>query len=164
MGESLMLDRLRSLVVAVSLAILIWLYARSRQIDGLGRPIPAGPSYPALRSLEEDRRHAEAQTMEMDVPIRFLCPADWPWRVRLRHSPDSCCLKLALRSPSASVTPVAYVDLTNGPLLLGCHRMPVQFFLPSGCVLEDAHPLMVDIELLARRSKDEEGKWTSEEP
>jgi hypothetical protein len=162
-----MLDRLRSLIVALSLAILIWLYARSRQIGGPNQALPSEPSVPVLRRVDgAGPRHSEMAVTELEVPIRFLFPTDWKWRAKLARGARSRTLKVIVRGPTTLPTPapVAYVDLTQGPLLMGYQQMPIHLLVAPGWVLECSDLGTIDIELLPSCPRRDETEWPCEDP
>jgi hypothetical protein len=67
-----------------------------------------------------------------NVPVRFLCPKDCPWRPRFEHE-QAGKVALKLIGPVTEQPPpvVAFVDLTTGNLTRGKNFLPVRLQLPK---------------------------------
>jgi hypothetical protein len=117
-----MFDRILSLVVAVGLALLVWLYARSCD---------------KVYELPE-------------VPIQFLCPADIPLRPSFM-SQNSGFVRLRVRGPARSEPPkvYAFIDLTQGHYSApGRYHEPIQIQLPKEFELAQETPRGVSFQLM----------------
>jgi hypothetical protein len=116
-----MFDRILSLAVALGLALLIWLYARS---------------FDKVYELPE-------------VPVHFLCPADFPLRPKFPHK-GAGRISLRVRGPSRIEPPkvYAFVDLIQGHCSApGSYHQPVQIQLPKDFELAQEPPRGVSFQL-----------------
>jgi hypothetical protein len=125
-ARNVVVDRLASLLVAVGLAVLAWLYVRSRDQEILDNPIRA------RRALYE----------LADVPVRFLCPPNFELRPQFVE-PEGEKVSVRVWAPTAAELPavVAYVDLTSrefGPGVYGSE--PLRLQLPGQCHLAEPAP------------------------
>jgi hypothetical protein len=109
------------------------------------RPIQATPARVTVRLPGQPRK----VYVLTDLPIRFLCPADFPLRPRF---PDERSARLTLRvqGPAQEEPPRAfvYVDLTQGRFLAGANHEPVQVQLPRDFQLAQDPPRVAAFELL----------------
>ena len=116
-----MFDRILSLIVAVGLALLVWMYARSGD-----------------------------KTYELsEVPVHFLCPADFPLRPNYIDERDSR-ISLRVRGPARNEPPkvYAFVDLIQGNCSTpGSYQQPVQIQLPKDFELVQQSPHGVSFQL-----------------
>jgi hypothetical protein len=91
---------------------------------------------------------------EIEVPIHFLCPANFPRRPRFRNERDGK-VKVRLLGPAAEEVPKvsAYLDLTTpGKFAVagvsGLYEEPLQVQLPTGFQLAQPVPRYVAFELV----------------
>lgn len=109
-----MFDRILSLAIAVGLALLVWLYARSGD---------------KVYDLPE-------------VPVHFLCPADFPLRPKFFDERDGR-ISLRVRGPAHNEPPkvYAFVDLIQGHCSMpGSYQQSVQIQLPKDFELVQQPP------------------------
>jgi len=117
-----MFDRMLSLLVALGLALLVWLYARS---------------FDKVYELPE-------------VPVHFLCPADFPLRPRFLDE-RAGRLSLRVRGPARSEPPkvYAFIDLIQGHCSTpGSYQQPVQIQLPKDFELAQEPPPSASFQLM----------------
>jgi hypothetical protein len=79
-----------------------------------------------------------------DVPVHFLCPADFP--LRPGFAPDqSAKVKLRIQGPAAEEPPPvrAYVDLTGATFNKGRNLQPIRLQLPKEFQPAEDNPIMV---------------------
>src|SRR5207302_797028 len=83
-----------------------------------------------------------------DVPIRFLCPANFALRPAF-YDERSSRVTLRLQGPAQEESPKAhlYVDLTIGRFDSGKQNEPLQIQLPGGFALVDEAPRVVTFDL-----------------
>jgi hypothetical protein len=94
-----------------------------------GRAIQCNPAMVTFRC----RIHPRQRTYEFDdVPVHFLCPANFPWRPRFATPADGK-ISVRLTGPASDETPLiqAYVDLTQGSFEGGRNREPLRLQLPK---------------------------------
>jgi hypothetical protein len=116
-----MFDRILSLIVALGLALLVWLYARS---------------FDKVYELPE-------------VPVHFLCPADFPLRPKF-FDESARRISLRVRGPARDEPPKAYafVDLIQGHCSApGRYHQPIQIQLPKDFELVQQPPRGVSFQL-----------------
>ena len=116
-----MFDRMLSLIVALGLALLIWLYARSCD---------------KIYELPE-------------VPVHFLCPADFPLRPQFLEE-NAGRISLRVRGPARDEPPkvYAFVDLIQGHCSApGSYHQPIQIQLPKDFELAQQAPHSVSFQL-----------------
>jgi hypothetical protein len=116
-----MFDRILSLVVALGLALLIWLYARS---------------FDKVYELPE-------------VPVHFLCPANFPLRPTFLAE-GAGRISLRVRGPARNEPPkvYAFVDLIQGHCSApGSYHQPIQIQLPKDFELAQEPPRGVSFQL-----------------
>jgi hypothetical protein len=116
-----MFDRMLSLVVALGLALLIWLYARS---------------FDKVYELPE-------------VPVHFLCPADFPLRPKF-FTEGAGRISLRVRGPARNEPPkvYAFVDLIQRHCSApGSYHQPIQIQLPKDFELAQGPPRGVSFQL-----------------
>jgi YbbR-like protein len=98
-----------------------------KEIDG--RPIQCTPASVAFRL----RLHPRQRTYDLnDVPVYFLCPANFPWRPKF-STPAAGKVTVRVIGPAADENPQvqAYVDLTQGKFDPGRNREPLRLQLPK---------------------------------
>ncbi len=84
-----------------------------------------------------------------DVPVHFLCPANFPFRPRFT-SDQSGLITLRVRGPNTEVKPVvsAYVNLTVRKFQSGLHaEEPIRIELPPGYELAQDPPRLSSFQL-----------------
>jgi hypothetical protein len=116
-----MFDRMLSLVIAVVLALLVWLYGRS---------------FDKVYELPE-------------VPVHFLCPADFPFQPKFVEE-GAGRISLRVRGPVRDEPPkvYAFVDLIQGHCSTpGRYNQPVQIQLPKDFELVQNPPRGVSFQL-----------------
>ncbi|HTU89535.1 MAG TPA: hypothetical protein VMF69_05505 [Gemmataceae bacterium] len=116
-----MFDRMLSLVVAVGLALLVWLYTRSCD---------------KVYELTE-------------VPVHFLCPANFSLRPKFYDKHDGR-ISLRVRGPERNEPPkvYAFVDLIRGHNSTpGRYHEPIQLQLPKNYELVQEPPAGVSFQL-----------------
>jgi hypothetical protein len=152
-----MLDRLRCLLVAICLATLLWLFAMSRTSTRLD-PLNSERTEPAASWT------ATTEPREVEVPLRFLCPADFPQQPRLCGT-GAPTVKVRVRGPVCVNPPrvLAYIDLTRGLRSAGVQRQAVCLQLPQGYQLDQELPT-VTFELLPVEPAASFARWSNPEP
>ncbi len=116
-----MFDRILSLIVALGLALLVWLYSRS---------------FDKVYDLPE-------------VPVHFLCPADFPLRPQFVNEGGKR-ISLRVRGPARDEPPkvYAFVDLVQGHCSApGRYHQPIQIQLPKDFELVQQPPRGVSFQL-----------------
>ena len=116
-----MFDRILSLIVAVVLALLVWLYTRS---------------FDKVYELPE-------------VPVHFLCPTNFPMQPKFLDEAASR-ISLRVRGPARDEPPkvYAFVDLIQGHCSApGGYHQPIQIQLPKDFELVQQPPSGVSFHL-----------------
>jgi hypothetical protein len=146
-------------------------------------PTPGGKSVkeltldlPLVQELEGRPIHADHATVRVkvtlkprpriqplkDVPVRFLCPASFPFRPIVAGQQVG---KIALRvkAPSAAIASevVAYIDLTHGKLRPGLNVQPIRLQLPKDCTLAQEPPGPLEFDLIPTEAA---SGWVVTEP
>jgi len=106
-----------------------------------GRPIQTTPETVTFHY----RYQARQKTYELsDVPVGFLCPADFPWRPRFATArAGKVSLRVTCLTAEEVPSVVAFVDLTHGDFTSGRNREPVRLQLPREAQLaQDASPVV----------------------
>ncbi len=118
-----------------------------KEIDG--RAIQCSPATVAFKC----RLHPRQRTYELtDVPIAFLCPANFPWKPTF-PTPAAGKVTLRVTGPAADENPQvqAYIDLTQGTFEAGRNREPLRLQLPKDYQQAGDEPRLVTFTL--ERSK-----------
>jgi hypothetical protein len=83
-----------------------------------------------------------------DVPIHFLCPAQFPWKPRFANDKAGKVTLRVLGPASDEAPPVlAFVDLTVGQPFRGRNLEPLRLQLPKDFSLVQANPPVIAFEL-----------------
>jgi hypothetical protein len=109
------------------------------------RPIQAMPARVTVRLPGQPRK----VYVLADLPIRFLCPADFPMRPRFADE-RSARVTLRVQGPAQEDPPrvYVYVDLTQGRFVAGANHEPVQVQLPRDFQLAQDPPRVAAFELV----------------
>jgi hypothetical protein len=137
-----MFDRLTSVVIALSLAILVWLFARSRQLEGLDHGYRDS-------SIARSERQGGIETYDVELAVHFLCPDGFFLQPRM-ISGNGTKMSIRIEGPVGAGPPkaIAYVDLTRRPYDKGKYAEPVHVDLPAGYRVEKDDIPAVAFELL----------------
>ncbi len=110
-----------------------------------GRPVSAVPSKVSVRVPGQTRKVYELT----DVPIHFLCPADFALRPRF-FDDRSGRVTLRVQGPVQEEPPRVYVfiDLTRARFISGGNHEPLQIQLPKDFQLAQEPPRVVAFELM----------------
>ncbi|MFL5241690.1 MAG: hypothetical protein ACJ8FY_06250 [Gemmataceae bacterium] len=121
-----MFDRITSVVIALSLAILVWLYARSRQLESFDRGYRD-------QAVTRPEPQAEREIYDVECAVHFLCPDGFPMQPRV-NSGAKAMVSLRIEGPIGAGAPKAatYVDLTRRRYDKGQYAEPVHVDLPAG--------------------------------
>jgi hypothetical protein len=106
-----------------------------------GRPLQTTPKSVAFSFRIRPRQKTYEVT---DVPVRFLCPPNYPFRARFTADHPSK-VSLRLQGPAGEETPpvIAYIDLTGGTFGRGRNLEPIRLQLPKEFTLaQEATPLV----------------------
>ncbi len=130
-----MFDRLTSMVIALSLAILVWLFARSRGYRE--------------QSIVRSEPHVEMEVCEVDCAVHFLCPDGFSLQPRM-ISGNGAKMSIRIEGPAGAGPPkaVAYVDLTRRAYDKGKYAEPIHVDLPAGYQVKKDDIPAVAFELL----------------
>jgi hypothetical protein len=109
-----------------------------------GRPVRVEPPRVTIRVPPQTRKIYSIP----DVPIRFLCPANFALRPAF-YDDRSSRVSLRLQGPVQEETPKVhlFVDLTVGRFDSGKQNEPLQIQLPKDYVLVDEAPRVVTFDL-----------------
>jgi hypothetical protein len=109
-----------------------------------GRPIRTTPEQVTIRITQQPR-----QTFELaDVPIHFLCPANYPLRPKFFDDRGGRITLRIVGPPQEELPKVyAFVDLTRVRLSAGLHDEPLQVQLPKDFQLAQELPTRVPFQL-----------------
>jgi hypothetical protein len=110
-----------------------------------GRPVHAVPSRVMVRVPAQPRKVYEL----LDVPIHFLCPAEFSLRPRF-FDERSGRINLRVQGPAQEELPKVHVwiDLTRGGFLSGANHETLQLQLPRDFQLAQDPPRVVAFELI----------------
>jgi hypothetical protein len=110
-----------------------------------GRPVCTVPSRVSVRVPAQTRKVYELA----DVPIHFLCPADFALRPRF-FDDRSGRVTLRVQGPVQEEPPrvYAFIDLTRARFLSGGNHEPLQIQLPKDFQLAQDPPHVVAFELM----------------
>jgi hypothetical protein len=104
-----------------------------------GRPVRTSPPLVTVHFTLRPRQ----QVYELkDVPVHFLCPPSFPWRLELVDE-QTAKVKLQVLGPVADGVPTvsAFVDLTTRKFAPGLYSdEPLRLQLPTDCQLAQAAP------------------------
>jgi hypothetical protein len=91
-----------------------------------------------------------------DVPVHFLCPADFPWQPRF-PSEQASRITVRVLGPAGDASPQvqAFVDLTHGTYRRGRNVEPVRLQLPREFQLAQETAPRVSFQLEPRDGTDE---------
>jgi hypothetical protein len=103
-----------------------------------GRPVHVTPASVSVRLSLRPRR----KVYELALPVRFLCPPDFPLRPHFSGDGQDGTVKLKVEGPAADEPPAVtvFVDLTTGKFEQGLHRQPLRLQLPGDCQLVQSAP------------------------
>jgi len=113
-----------------------------------GRPIRTTPGEVAVRYTLRPKQRIYELTQ---VPVRFLCPANFPYRPQFTSDREGR-ITLRVQGPADRNRPpvVAYVDLTRREFGPGLHaEEPIQVQLPPGFQLAQEQPRLASFRLVA---------------
>jgi hypothetical protein len=104
-----------------------------------GRPVRVAPAKVTVRLPAQTQRRYELP----DVPIRFLCPPNFPLRPLLDER--DARISLTVQGPQQDELPRAtvYVDLTRVGVVAGKNHEPLQVQLPRDFSLAKDLPVLV---------------------
>jgi hypothetical protein len=110
-----------------------------------GRPVRVTPPTVLVRVPGKPRKFYEVA----DVPVRFLCPANFHLRPKFIDE-RSAKVTLKLLGPPQDEPPrvVAFIDLTHGKFLSGLTHEPLRLHLPRDFQLAHDAPRVVTFELM----------------
>jgi len=155
-GPEEWLDRLRTLSTqpyvlpvrpegaAVSQTVTVGPIPLVQDLDG--RPIRVTPDTVTARLTLQPRQ----KTYEVDVPVRFLCPANYPLRPKFIGDGRAGTISVRVVGPASEEPPalIAYIDLTRGEFKPGLNHEPVQLQLPKDFQLAQKSLRVVAFELV----------------
>lgn len=121
-----------------------------KELDG--RPVTTVPENVSVRLTYHPRERVYELT---DVPIRFLCPADWTLRPRF-VTPSADKVRLRLRGPADAEpgTVAAYLDLTARKFGPGLYiDEPLRLQLPRDFTLAQDPPRAAAFRLIGTEAK-----------
>ena len=109
-----------------------------------GRPIHVRPAWVQVRVPGQSRKQYELT----DVPVQFLCPADFPFKARFNDERIGK-ITLKLLGPSQDEPPkvFAFIDLTRGKFASGLNHELLQLQLPRDFQLAQEAPRVVPFRL-----------------
>ena len=115
-----------------------------RELEGL--PVRATPAEVVPRFTLQPQQ----KLYEMDMPVRFLCPANWPLRPRFVSAGRDGMVKITIPGPLVEepVTAGAYIDLTRQEYNPGRKSAPVQVQLPRDFHTIEISPRELSFELV----------------
>lgn len=115
-----------------------------------GRSLRVTPAAVTARLTLQPRQ----KTYDLDVPVRFLCPAHFPLRPEFLDSGRSGILSVRIVGPALEEPPAvtAYIDLTRGEFKPGLNYEPVQLQLPRDFQLAQKPPRLIGFKLVAGES------------
>jgi hypothetical protein len=110
-----------------------------------GRAVQVSPGKVTIRLPAQARKTYELQ----DVPVHFLCPANFTLRPRFADE-RSGKIVLRVNGPVQMETPkvFAFIELTRGSFPAGMNHEPVQIELPKDFQLADEPPGAMAFELV----------------
>jgi hypothetical protein len=110
-----------------------------------GRPVRVAPSRVLVRVPIQARKAYDLP----EVPVHFLCPANFPLRPRFIDE-RAGRISLRLTGPVQDEPPrvLAYIDLSRGRFTSGLNHEPLQLQLPRDFQLAQEPPRVVAFELL----------------
>jgi hypothetical protein len=110
-----------------------------------GRPIQPAAEQVAVRF----RLRPQQKEHNVDVPVHFLCPANFPYRPLFTHERDSK-ITLKVRGPlQERLAVTAYVDLAGQKFGVGLHASePIRVQLPPGFELVQEPPKLSSFRLV----------------
>ncbi|MCI0643231.1 MAG: hypothetical protein L0Y70_29530 [Gemmataceae bacterium] len=110
-----------------------------------GRGVTTTPRQVAFRCKVQPRLRSFEMT---DVPVRFLCPPNFPWHARFDKGQQGK-VKLRLIGPAGEENPpvLAFVDLTGAQLFRGRNLEPLRLQLPKDFTLVQSTPPVIAFQL-----------------
>jgi hypothetical protein len=117
-----------------------------------GRPIRTTPGEVSVRLTLRPRQKLHEL---MDVPVTFLCPANFPYRPQFNSEREGK-ISLKVQGPTSQERPavIAYVDLTSRKFGPGLHaEEPIQVQLPDGFQLAQETPRLSAFKLVSPDGK-----------
>lgn len=112
-----------------------------------GRTVRVSPGSVSVRFTLKPKQKAHEL---VDVPVHFLCPANFPYRPQFT-SERAGRITLKVQGPASGERPVvaAYVDLTSRKFEPGLHaEEPIRIQLPPGFQLAQEPPRLPSFQLL----------------
>lgn len=105
-----------------------------------GRPVQANPKGVTVRCKVQPRQRVYELA---DVPVRFLCPPDFPWRPRFAGERGGK-VTLKVVGPGGEEPPpvLAFIDLTKGNVGRGRNLEPLRLQLPRDFQLAQETPIV----------------------
>jgi hypothetical protein len=100
-----------------------------------GRPIRVSPAAVNVQVAVQPAK----KVYEMDLPVQFLCPANFGLRPRFD---EDARVSVTVEGPAADDPPpvLAYIDLSRRKFDAGLHQEPVRLQLPKDCQLVQNAP------------------------
>lgn len=110
-----------------------------------GRPVVVTPSRATVKVYSQPRKRYDL----VDVPIHFLCPANFQLRPQFLDD-RAGRITLKLLGPIKEEPPKvhAFIDLTKGTFRSGLNHEPLQLQLPKDFTLTQEPPRVIAFELL----------------
>jgi len=109
-----------------------------------GRPVRVDPAMVTVRVPPQEQK----DYVVTDVPVHFLCPADFTLRPEFFDARDGR-VTVRVRGPARPEPPrvYAYIDLTHGQFLSGANHEPLRLQLPKDFQPADESPRIVPFNL-----------------
>lgn len=110
-----------------------------------GRPVHVTPAAVIVRAVLLPRK----RVYELDVPIHFLCPANFALEPRFTDEGRDGRVTLTVEGPAGDEPPpvLAFIDLTRHKFEQGLHHEPIRLQLPGECRLVQDAPRLVPFRL-----------------
>jgi hypothetical protein len=110
-----------------------------------GRPVQVIPGRVTVRVPAQARKVYDLT----EVPVHFLCPADFSLRPKFSHE-GAGCIRLRVQGPARDELPRvhAFVDLTHGHFAAGRYNEAIQVQLPKDFELVQDPPRGVSFQLV----------------
>jgi hypothetical protein len=115
----------------------------AREIDG--RAVQTTPASISFRFKVHSPKKIYTLT---DVPVRFLCPADFAWLPRFAD-PRMSKISVKVRGPAGDEPPTvtAFIDLTGADLCSGRNVLPLRIHVPPEFQLVNDAPRLIGFHL-----------------
>jgi hypothetical protein len=110
-----------------------------------GHPVRVTPAQVSVKVTLKPRR----KVYELDLPVRFLCPADFALRPRFTEEMPEGKITLKVEGPAADDPPVvlAFIDLTRRKHESGLYLEPLRLELPRECQALPGGPPLIRFRL-----------------